>query len=228
MGPQIVGGVVVGDIAAEGKIVAGQAVIEEHGEVRVVRQCFVDHGEQRSRGIGGDTVCVKIDQRTIAGTGLEQQAGTLVAPRLGIDGDADARPKGWIVEEGVGAEQARLLAVGEQRQDRMPRLHATRLQRTHGLEDGRDAGLVVGRAGSGGNRVIVRQQDDRLALAWRNFGDHVFHGATGEEAVLRPALAAHGAVDAGLDAEYGEFGADAVAHGLVRRRRDGMGHFRSE
>jgi hypothetical protein len=125
-------------------------------------------------------------------------------------------------DERAGAEQAELLAVGEQEQH-VVRERRTGLERAQGLEQHRHGVAVVARARSGRDRVVVadQQQGASRAAAARQAGHDVLDVV---ELELRLGLVLRNgrALDLRRHAEPRHFGHDVVADDVVLGGADRM------
>ena len=111
-------GVIIGDLADESEIVAGQSVADEQREVGVVGQEAINLGINRIRRIARNALGIKIDQPPIAGACLEQKARSGAAARFHIDDRADHVAIIGLIEKRRRTEQPIFLAVGEERRRR--------------------------------------------------------------------------------------------------------------
>ena len=89
--------------------------------------------------------------------GLEHRRPAAAAARLQIEDEPGVGRQGIVGEEGVRAQQTRLLAVGDHHHH-VARRNAGDLDRPDDLQDRRDAGDVVGRAGRAWHAVVVGHQ----------------------------------------------------------------------
>ena len=103
-------------VADEGEVQAGGAALLEHGHVRVDGHVLVDFiAEGRTVGMGraGESG----DEGAVCGARFEHLGDAGVAAGLEIERDADVAGPGMLGQEGGSAEQAVLLAVGEEKDD---------------------------------------------------------------------------------------------------------------
>ena len=82
---------IVGDVFREREIERREALLDEQGEVGVVRQEAIDLRIERTRCVVGKTLRIEGDKLGIAWAGLKQKAAAARAPRLNIHHRADAR-----------------------------------------------------------------------------------------------------------------------------------------
>ncbi|GAA3161160.1 hypothetical protein GCM10020001_101780 [Nonomuraea salmonea] len=105
------------------------------------------------RGAGGGAG-EGVDEAGVAGRGLEHQGRAAGAAGLPVEQDAARLAERVFADEGLGAEHAVLLAVGDEQDDVVawPRAGA---QRADGLQHGGHGGGVVGGARPHGGGVVV-------------------------------------------------------------------------
>ena len=155
--------VILRDIADKGEIIAGNARGQHGREIGIVGQVFVDLAIKRRGGVVRHAVGIELDQLAVAGAGLEQIAGALVAAGLDIDHRADPGARHGIAQIEGRTQKPWLLAIREQSDDGVGR-RAPRLQRPDGFQQDRDTRSVIRRARTRGDGVAVRHQQDRLAV----------------------------------------------------------------
>ena len=225
VGAAVVGGVIIPHAADEGEIDARDARRQERRQVGVVGQPLVDFGiDRRGRGMRR-RARIKIDQRGIARTGLEQKAGALVAPRLDIHHRAGAGDIGGIAGIGGGAQQGLLFSVSEKRGDGTVVRQMPRLQGTQRLQDHGHARAVIGGAGTARNGIGVRHQQHRAPGAGNGA-----RGDVGDGGADLPAAAVTTLPHAFFvrDAEPRQFALQPGAEGRGGGRAAGARHFRSQ
>ena len=162
-----------------------------------------------------------LDQPGVARRGLEHQRRPAHPARLPVQDDDGPAAQRVVPDEGLGTEQAGLLAVGEQH-DEVVAQRSFRAQRPDGLEHCGDRGTVVGGTGTRGDGVVVRGEHDRAGRvgAWEGRDDVVDppHRGFATEAVGSDRCR-HPCVEA-LGAEPGdEQVADGVAGRAAQRPR---------
>ena len=199
----------------EREIEAGQPQLSIDGEIRVVGQQFVDfvaHGTgRRSRnGVGKE-----IHEPRVAGSGFEHHARARPAARFEIHHHADTAHQRMAFGKGARSAQARLLAVGDQKDDIVPGRPGG--EGTSELEHHGNARAVVADARSRCDAVVVRACEHGFAVA-RSLvhGDDVFNrGAAG---IALGGTALQDRLHFGRVSRELELGNDPVAHDGVFRR----------
>ena len=91
----------------------GNAFANEQRQIGIVGEKFVDFDEQRAGSIALRSLCVEIDQRAIAGAGLEQKTWPAIAARFHIHDRAHTRFQFGIVQEGGCTQEAVFFSVGK-------------------------------------------------------------------------------------------------------------------
>ncbi len=213
---------VIGHLSEKGEIVAGEPRLQERRQIGVVGQDLVDLGVKRTGRQMRHRPRVEIDQRGIAGAGLEQKTAALTAPRLQIDHHPDPGAPSGIGQKRVRPQHGIFFAIGEKRQNRMPRSETAGLPGPNGFQDGGDTGTVIAGARPRRHRVHMRHQDDGGALARRHFADQIGDGGAGDRVGAGFGITAHGAQPVGLHLEPAKLGHEPVVNGRILGRAGRM------
>jgi hypothetical protein len=175
VGDRVARVVVVGSPVDEGEVEADKAFLFQHREVRVLRREPVELRHRRLAdriGRGGRELP---DQGRVSPRGLEQDRRAGVAGGLPVEHHATVVAVGMLLDERRGAEQPRLLPVGQEEHDIVTQLLTT-AQGARRIQDGRDRGLVVCRARGAEGRVVVRGEEHPAGrVLTTNRGDDVLH-----------------------------------------------------
>jgi hypothetical protein len=118
-----------------------------------------------------------------------------------------------------GAEQARFLTVGEQR-DYIVHKRGSHPQGPNGLKNGGDARAVICGTRSGFDAVVMSRKKDRwtATLSAGHSRNNVLHSS----GVGRACANASGILDLRLEAQVGELRDQVVAHPIMLRTPNGM------
>ena len=105
---------------------------------------------------------------------LEHHRRAAHAARLEIDDAADGeRIVVQVVDEGLRAKQASLLAIGQQEDDALRRLLLLQMMRH--LQPHGEADAIIAEAGAGVDAVIVRRQDEGRAFTRSGGEEDILH-----------------------------------------------------
>ncbi len=149
----VVGRVVVRDLVEVREVHAGPACLLVHAEVGVVGQEAVELVEQRVRDRPRGRAGEGVQQPGVVVAGLEQGAGPGRAARFEVHDERHVLEP-LVGGEGLCPQQPRLLAVGEEQDDRVAQ-GLVEQQEAGRLEDRGDPGEVVRDARAGADRVVV-------------------------------------------------------------------------
>jgi hypothetical protein len=226
---QVVGGgagrVVVELPSEEGVVQAIDAGLARNGEVRVVGHPLVDVARQRGRLRVEAILPQQGDRAAAGGARLEHLHPAAPAARFGVDEEPDPLGHGIALEEGLGAQEAGFLAVGDQH-DHVAGRRAAGLDRPHGLQHRGDACGVVGRAGRAGNAVVVghERKGGRGPVAAGQDADDVLHRTAADVELAAAFAVEEGAspVDFRGEPEVAHPAQQIVPGGLVGGRSDRM------
>ncbi len=155
----VAGCVVVDNVADVGEVESLISGGFEDGEIGVVRDLFVRGVENGA----GDRMRGVLREEThgpfVGVTGFEHQARAGGAATVNVDDGADFFGPGMLIDEDASAEQAGFFAVVNEEDDGVARLRE-RFADARDFEDGGGAGAVVECAGTGGDGIVVRGQEN--------------------------------------------------------------------
>jgi hypothetical protein len=209
--------VVMNHVADVGEIEALISGGFEHCEVSVVGELFVRYVKN---GAGDGMRGVSREQAHcpfIGIAGFEHQAGAGGAATINVDDSADVLGPEMLIDEDPRADHAGFLAVINEKNYGVPGLRE-RFANAGDFEDGCGAGAVVKSAGTGGDGIVVRcEQNCRAGL----------RAVEARQDILdRAAVALFVAGESGLDCWRvpggGELIEDAAADYIVLRASGGM------
>ena len=167
-------------------------------------------GDRARRG------AVEPDGGPVRPAGFEHDRRAGDAARLEVDDRVHAGSKRIAIEEGAGAEQAHFLAFVEQEGDRTG--EALAAQQMRDLQHRRGADPVVARARACEGAIVVRDEENVLALRRADRGDEVADPGAGDRAAAGEAVAGEIVGDARIEADGAHLREQALAHRIARRR----------
>nr|BFF25447.1 hypothetical protein GCM10025732_34120 [Glycomyces mayteni] len=165
-------------------------------------------------GAGG-VVGEDLDEARVLGGGLEHERGPGDAAGFEVEDDGGLLARGVGAGVGLRAEEAHLLAVGDEHDD-VVAVGPFEAQGAGGLDDGGDPGGGVGGAGAGGHGVVVGGEEDGAGGVGAGEGGHdVVHEAEAHEGVAFSGVAGEFGLDLDVEAEGFEVGGEEVADAVV-------------
>ncbi|HEY1604632.1 MAG TPA: hypothetical protein VGF77_03450 [Allosphingosinicella sp.] len=217
-----VAGAVVARLVADDRIIEdGPGTHGEHADVGRIGDELVEIRRHRigDRMRGG--AAIGVERAAVRAAGLEHDRRAGDAARLHVDQAVHPRRERIVLEKGRGAEQPRFLALVEQEVDGAAR--RMRLQQGSDLQHRGDTDPVIGRAGAGRRRIVMRGEEQMGSIFRPKARDDVAHIGAADAPRFGRAVAGPGLRHPRREADAAKLRHQPLPRRIVRLSIDGMG-----